>query len=74
MIELISIIISFWLLIVVGKLLFRVAWGTTKILAGILFILSLPALIGGVLLASGIVLLVPVILLIIAVLLLKEGA
>ena len=73
MIEFISIGLSCWLFIVVGKLLFTVAWGATKIIASILFILALPTLIGGLLLASGIVLLVPVGLLILAVLLLKEG-
>ena len=73
MIELISLGLSCWLFIVVGKLLFKVAWGTTKIIASILFILALPTLIGCLLLASGLVLLVPVGLLILAVLLLKEG-
>ena len=71
MIELISIIISFWLFFIVGKMLFKVAWGVTKIIASILFVLSLPTLIGGVLLASGLVLLLPVGMLIAAILLLK---
>ena len=73
MVELISVGIYLWLLFVVGKLLFKVAWGAAKIIASILFILALPTLIGGLLLASGLVLLVPVGLLILAVLLLKEG-
>lgn len=73
MIELISLGLSCWLFIVVGKLLFKVAWGATKITACIFFTLALPTLIGGLLLASGLVLIVPVGLLILAVLLLKEG-
>lgn len=42
------------------KLAFKVAWGLTKVIAVILFILSLPSLIGCLLYASGIILLLPV--------------
>ena len=74
MIELISVGIYLWLLFVVGKLLFKVAWGATKVVAGILFVLSFPAIACAVLLASGLILLLPVGLLAIAVILLKGGA
>ena len=74
MIELISVIIYFWLFFVVGKLLFKVAWGAAKIAAGLLFVLSFPAIACAVLLASGLILLLPVGLLIVAVILLKGGS
>jgi len=70
LIELISIVLYCWLLFVVGKLLFTVAWGVIKIIAAVLLILSLPSLVGCLYLASGIVLLAPAGLLVIAVLLL----
>ena len=70
MIELISVILYVWLLFAVVKIFFRVAWGFTKIIAGVLFIISLPVLIGTVLLASSLVLLVPIGLLVLAALLL----
>lgn len=70
MIELISIALYCWLLFVVGKLLFKVAWGVIKIIAAVLLFLSLPSLVGCLYLASGIVLFVPAGLLVMAVLLL----
>ena len=70
MIELFSIILYCWLLIAVGKLLLKVAWGITKMVAGLLFVLSIPALIGCLVVASGLVLLLPAGLLVVAVLLL----
>ena len=42
------------------KLTFRVTWGLAKLGALILFVLSLPALIGSLLMAGGALLLVPV--------------
>ena len=71
MIELISIMIYLWLLFVVGKLLFKVAWGATRIIAGFLICCSLPVLVCGVLLTSALMLLAPAGLLIIAAFLLK---
>ena len=42
------------------KLAFRVTWGLAKLGALILFVLSLPALIGSLIMAGGALLLVPV--------------
>jgi hypothetical protein len=42
------------------KMAFRVTWGLAKLGAVILFVLSLPALIGSLLMAGGALLLVPV--------------
>lgn len=73
MIELISVGIYLWLLFVVGKLLFKVAWGATKIVAGFFFFCSLPVLICGVLLTSSLILLAPFVLLIVSALLLSRS-
>ena len=43
-------------------LAFRVSWGLAKVFAVILFVLAVPVLIGGLLVASGIVLLFPLVL------------
>ena len=42
------------------KMAFRVTWGLAKLGAVILFVLSLPALVGSLLMAGGALLLVPV--------------
>ena len=60
MFELLVIALFLWFFIGVIRLMFKVAWGLAKVLALVLFILSLPTLIGCMLVASGIVLLVPV--------------
>ena len=70
MLELLSIVLYGWLLIVVGKWLFKVAWCMTKIVAGILFFLSIPTLIGCLVVARGLALLLPVGLLVFAIILL----
>ena len=49
-----------WLFCKFVKLAFRVTWGLAKLGALILFVLSLPALIGCLVLAGGAMLLVPV--------------
>lgn len=46
------------------KLLFKLTWGMTKIIAVILLVVSLPTLIGILMVAGGLVLLIPVALLI----------
>lgn len=57
----ILIVIGFcWLLVKVLGLAFRVAWGTTKVVASLLFAIAVPVLILCLLFAGGIVLLVPV--------------
>ena len=60
MFELFVLIIFGWLFIKAIGLVFKVSWGLAKILAVILFILSLPTLIGCLLMASGIVLMIPI--------------
>ena len=60
MFELFVLIIFAWLFIKAVGLVFKVSWGLVKILAVILFVLSLPTLIGCLLMASGIVLMIPI--------------
>ena len=62
MFELLVLILFIWLFVKSIGLAFRVTWGLAKIFAVILFVLAVPALIGGLLLASGIVLLFPLVL------------
>lgn len=54
------ICLFFWTI----KLLFKLTWGVTKIIAVILLIVSLPTLMGILMVAGGLVLLIPVALLI----------
>ena len=74
MFELLALVLYCWLFVVVGKALLKMAWGLTKLLAGLLLILSFPSLVGVFLLASGLVLLAPAGLLVIAILLLSRCA
>ena len=71
MMELIVIALFCWLFFKVLGLAFRAAWGMTKILASLLFILAVPLLIGCLLFAGGLLLLVPVAMVAIAGALLK---
>jgi len=71
MLEILAIILFCWLFFKAIGLAFRVAWGTTKILASLLFAVAVPMLIAGVLFAGGILLLLPLILVAIAFALLK---
>ena len=59
MFELIVLILFVWLFIGALRLTFKIAWGLAKVAAVILFVLALPALVAGLLMASGLVLLVP---------------
>ena len=59
MFEILITVLFVWLLFRFVKLAFRVTWGLAKVFAVALFVLAVPALIGGLLLASGIVLLLP---------------
>ena len=61
------ICLFFWTI----KLLFKLTWGVSKIIAFILLIISLPTLIGILLVAGGLVLLIPVALLIGAIAVIK---
>jgi hypothetical protein len=71
MFELLVIALFLWFFVGVIRLMFKAAWGLAKALALILFILSIPTLIGCLLVASGIILLVPVGVVVIAFSLLK---
>ena len=52
-------ILFIWLFFKALKLTFKITWGITKIIAVILFVISIPALIGCLLFAGGAVLLLP---------------
>ena len=71
MMELIVTAIFIWLFFKVLGLAFRAAWGMTKILASLLFVLAVPLLIGCLLFAGGLLLLVPVAMMAVAGALLK---
>lgn len=71
MLEFFVTILFCWLFFKAIGLAFRVAWGTTKLLASLLFAVAVPMLIAGVLFAGGILLLLPLILVAIAFALLK---
>lgn len=72
--ELLITIAFFWLFFKALGLAFRVAWGTTKIIASLLFGLAVPLLLVCMLFAGGIVLLLPLALVGIAFGLLKTCA
>ena len=72
MLELIIIVLFCWLLFTVFKLMFKLAWGATKVIALLLSVFAIPLLIGCLLLASGVILLFPVALLVTALMVLKQ--
>ena len=49
-----------WLVFKVSGLVFRVAWSLTKLFALVLFVLSIPALVGCLLFAGGLLIVIPV--------------
>ena len=59
MLDILITVLFCWLFFKAIGLAFRVAWGTAKILASILFVLAVPALIVCLFFASGIFLLLP---------------
>jgi len=71
MLEILAVVLFCWLFFKAMGLAFRVAWGTAKIAASLLFAVAVPMLIGGVVFAGGILLLLPLILVAIAFALLK---
>jgi len=71
MLDLIMTVLFCWLFFKAIGLAFKVAWGTTKIIASLLFAIAVPMLVVCLLFAGGIVLLVPVVLIAIAFGLLK---
>ena len=72
MLELIITVLFCWLLFTFFKLMFKLAWGATKIMALLLSVLAIPILIGGLLLAGGVILLLPVAMLVVAILLINN--
>lgn len=59
MLDLILIVLFCWLFFKAIGLAFRVAWGLTKVVATVLFVIAVPALIGCLMFAGGLLLLVP---------------
>ena len=74
MLEILTIILFCWLFFKAMGLAFRVAWGTAKMIASVLFILAVPMLVISLLFAGGILLLVPLALIGLAFGLLKAAA
>ena len=60
MFELMIVVAFIWLSLKAAGLMFRLTWGAAKIVATFLLVLACPALIIGLLFASGLVLLLPV--------------
>ena len=60
MVEILCTVLFVWLFIKVFCLVFKVAWGFTKVLATVLFVLALPALIICFIFAGGLLLLIPI--------------
>lgn len=71
MLEILTIILFCWLFFKAMGLALRLAWGTAKLLAILLFVLAVPALVLCLLFAGGALLLLPLVLVGIAFLLLK---
>ena len=59
MMELLVVILFCWLFFKAVGLAFRMAWGTAKILASLLFAMAVPLLILCLIFAGGVVLLLP---------------
>ena len=60
MLDLLMIVVFCWLFFKALGLVFRLAWGVTKFLVGLLVTAALVTLVGGVLFAGGLVLLLPI--------------
>lgn len=74
MFEILVTILSLWLFIGCIRLAFKIAWGTTKIVASVLLALAAPILILCLIFAGGVVLLFPAMLIAAAFALLKRCA
>ena len=59
MLDILILIVFCWLAIKVLKLIIRIAWGLTKFIAAMLFVLALPLLAVCLIFAGGMALLVP---------------
>ena len=62
MLDILLVVLFVWLFFKALGLAFRMAWGTAKIIASILFAIAVPLLAVCLLFAGGIVLLVPLVL------------
>ena len=74
MFEILVTILSLWLFTGCIRLAFKIAWGTTKIVASVLLALAAPILILCLIFAGGVVLLFPAMLIAAAFALLKRCA
>lgn len=66
MLDLLVTVLFCWLFFKAVKLAFKVAWGTAKVIAVLLFVVAWPMLIGCLFFAGGVVLLVPVALIVVS--------
>ena len=71
MFEILTAVVFIWLMISCVRLALRLTWGAAKIAAGILMVLSLPAMILCFALAGGLILLLPLGLILIAAVILR---
>ena len=71
MFEILAALIFLWLMFQCIGLVFKLTWGTAKIIAGILMVLSLPALILCLVFAGGFLLLIPIALIVLAAVILR---
>ena len=71
MLDILLVVLFCWLFWKSLGLAVRVAWGTAKILASVLFVIALPMVAVCLIFAGGLLLLVPVVLMILAFFLLK---
>lgn len=66
MLDLLVIVLFCWLFFKAVGLIFKMAWGTAKVIASLLLTIAVPLLIGCLVFAGGIVLLLPLALIAIA--------
>lgn len=71
MLELLLVVFFCWLFFKAVGLAFKVAWGSAKIIASLLFAVAVPLLVGCLLFAGGLLLLIPIAMIAIAFGLLK---
>ena len=60
MFELLTVIVFVWLLVKAIRLVFKLTWGITKVVASILMVIALPVLIVCLVFVGGIALIVPI--------------
>ena len=60
--ELLAVIVFCWLLFKLVGILLRMAWGTAKIIASLLFVIAVPLMLLCLIFAGGLVLLMPLVL------------